>query len=87
MPHLFRPHADTVARSILIAILVVPFLVIGAGYWLSASPYETDQTLTLDQPVPFSHQHHVGGLGLDAAIATPRSRRRRSPACRRRTLA
>jgi hypothetical protein len=65
MPHLFRPYADTVARSILLAILVVPFLAIGIGYWLSASPYETDQTLTLDQPVPFSHEHHVGGLGLD----------------------
>ena len=65
MPHLFRPYADTVARFILLAILIVPFLAIGAGYWLSASPYETDQTLTLDQPVPFSHEHHVGGLGLD----------------------
>ena len=25
----------------------------------------TGRTQTLDQPVPFSHQHHVGGLGLD----------------------
>ena len=65
MPQLFRPYADTVARIILVAILVVPFLAIGVAYWLSASPYMTGQSLTFDQPVPFSHEHHVGGLGLD----------------------
>jgi Cytochrome c7 and related cytochrome c len=65
MPHVFQPYADTVARIILLAIVVVPFLGIGIGYWISASPYMTDRALTWDQPVPFSHQHHVGGLGLD----------------------
>jgi hypothetical protein len=25
----------------------------------------TGQSQVLNQPVPFSHQHHVGGLGLD----------------------
>jgi hypothetical protein len=63
MPHLFRPYADTVARTILVAILVAPLLVVGLGYWLSASEYETDRNLTVEQPVPFSHEHHVGGLG------------------------
>ena len=65
MPHLFQPYADTVARTVLLAILVGPFLAIGVAYWISDSEYTTDQSLTLDQPVPFSHQHHVGGLGLD----------------------
>jgi hypothetical protein len=65
MPQLFHPYADTVARVVLIAVVVVPFGIIGIGSWLSASAYETDRSLTIDQPVPFSHQHHVGGLGLD----------------------
>jgi hypothetical protein len=65
MPQLFPPYADTVARSFLVAIVVVPFLVIAIAYWASASDYVTNRSLTLDQPVPFSHQHHVGGLGLD----------------------
>lgn len=65
MPHLFSPYADTVARVILIAIVLLPFVAIGLGYSISASPYVTDRTLTIDQPVPFSHEHHVGGLGLD----------------------
>ena len=29
------------------------------------SPYATDQGIEREQPVPFSHQHHVAGLGID----------------------
>jgi hypothetical protein len=65
MPHVFHPFADTVVRTVLVAVLVVPFVAIGCAYWLSASEYITGRTQTTDQPVPFSHQHHVGGLGLD----------------------
>jgi hypothetical protein len=65
MPQIFRPYADTVARSVLVAIVVVPFMAIAIAYWFAASNYMTGQSITLDQPVPFSHQHHVGGLGLD----------------------
>ena len=32
---------------------------------LQRSPYVTGQHIAPDQPVPFSHQHHVAGLGLD----------------------
>jgi hypothetical protein len=65
MPHVFHPFADTIARAILVGVLVLPFIAIGVAYWLSASEYSTGLTQTTDQPIPFSHQHHVGGLGLD----------------------
>lgn len=65
MPQLFRPYADTIARCVLVSIAVLPILLIGLGYWVTASEYTTDQSITVDQPVPFSHAHHVGGLGLD----------------------
>ena len=32
---------------------------------LLRSPYVTGQGVVRDQPVPFSHQHHVAGLGID----------------------
>jgi hypothetical protein len=32
---------------------------------LSRSSYMTRQGLVIKQPVPFSHEHHVSGLGLD----------------------
>lgn len=65
MPQLFPPYADTVARSVLIAIVVLPFLSVALAYWISASEYVTGRSTTYDQPIPFSHAHHVGGLGLD----------------------
>jgi Cytochrome c7 and related cytochrome c/Class III cytochrome C family len=65
MPQIFRPYSDTVARMVLLAVVVVPFLGIGVAYRVASSEYVTDQSITTDQPVPFSHAHHVGGLGLD----------------------
>jgi hypothetical protein len=65
MVQIFRPAADTVARVALVSILVVPFLVIAIAYWFMRSSYITSQNITLGQPVPFSHEHHVSGLGLD----------------------
>ena len=65
MPQLFRPAADTIARIVLVAILVFPFAAAGAVYAVMRSPYVTGQSIVRNQPVPFSHQHHVGGLGLD----------------------
>ena len=32
---------------------------------LPRSSWDTSVDRALSQPVPFSHQHHVGGLGLD----------------------
>jgi hypothetical protein len=65
MPQIFRPYADTVARVVLLTIVVAPFVGIVFAYCIARSEYVTDQSITLDQPIPFSHQHHVGGLGLD----------------------
>jgi hypothetical protein len=65
MTQIFRPYADTVVRVVLVAILVVPFFAIGIGYWIMRSEYTTDENITLEQPVPFSHEHHVSGLGID----------------------
>jgi hypothetical protein len=62
---LFKPRADTIARLFLIAIVIAPFALFAACYAVAVSPHVTDQGITLTQPIPFSHQHHVGGLGID----------------------
>jgi hypothetical protein len=44
------------------------FIVAGLGwamYVLARSPYVTQIEVARVQPVPFSHQHHVGQLGID----------------------
>jgi hypothetical protein len=65
MPQLFRPAADTIARAVLISIVAAPFLVAGGAYAVMWSPLVTGQSVTLHQPVPFSHKHHVGDDGID----------------------
>ena len=65
MAQIFRPRANTIVRIVLIGLLLLPFLAIGIGMAYVRSPYLTLQEVPLAQPVPFSHQHHVGGLGID----------------------
>ena len=65
MPQIFRPAADTIIRCVLAAAILVPLALIGLAYAFARSPHVTDQEIVVQQPVPFSHQHHVGGLGLD----------------------
>jgi hypothetical protein len=65
MPQLFPPSVDLYAR---VFALGVGLLLVGgtySAYLLNRSPYWTKVGVGLQQPVPFSHQHHVGELGLD----------------------
>ncbi|MGN6470275.1 MAG: cytochrome c3 family protein [Rhizobiaceae bacterium] len=65
MAQIFHPRANTVAIAILVSIPAVVILVFVLNYELHASSYTTDVGLRVDQPVPFSHKHHVGDVGLD----------------------
>src|SRR5689334_14689402 len=65
MPQIFRARADTVLRVALVSLAMLPVLAVGLGYTLMRSSYVTGQNVTREQPVPFSHEHHVGGLGID----------------------
>ena len=65
MPQIFSPAADSITRSFFLAAVLLPFVLAGFAYGLSRSPQMTDQAIIRTQPVPFSHQHHVGQLGLD----------------------
>lgn len=49
----------------MVAIIMVPILAIILTFALWESPYATYQYITRDQPVPFSHEHHAGQLGID----------------------
>ena len=62
----FFPHsANSYARTSII-FLLVGLAGLGLGLdRLQRSPYVTNQGVRPEQPVPFSHQHHVAGLGID----------------------
>lgn len=65
MGPLFRPRANALFAVILIGFLTLAVVLCIAAYLLYRSPFHTDVGYAPEQPVPFSHQHHVGGLGLD----------------------
>ncbi len=65
MAQIFHRSTNTLSRvTIFGAVFIVGFVlwVIGG---IVRSPYATDQGIRREQPVPFSHQHHVAGLGID----------------------
>lgn len=65
MPGEFHPRVNTILRlAILCAVALAAFAIWG-GAMIVRSPYETRQNVPREQPVPFSHEHHVGGLGID----------------------
>ena len=65
MPQIFHRSTNTISRfTIVLAVLVV------SGFFfvteqLQRSPYTSWRGVARTQVVPFSHQHHVSGLGLD----------------------
>jgi hypothetical protein len=65
MPMYFRPWANTVLRLALLACAAFAAFAIWAGAMIVQSPHETRQDVPREQPVPFSHEHHAGGLGID----------------------
>jgi hypothetical protein len=65
MAQLFHRSANYVAKT----SIVVTVLAAGIGFWvvmeLARSSYLTGRYLEKQQPVQFSHKHHVGDDGID----------------------
>jgi hypothetical protein len=65
MPQTFPPSMNTIARASLAGLALV-VAAVSWGLWeIENSSYITEAGIVREQPVPFSHRHHVGGLGLD----------------------
>jgi hypothetical protein len=64
MPQIFDRSSNALARM---SLVLTGLIVIALGVTLDQlqrSPWVTRQGQRPDQPVPFSHKHHVQGLGL-----------------------
>jgi len=65
MGQLFKPSSNNVARATIIGALLVLAGTAWTVRYLQRSPYTTDVGVARAQPIAFSHEHHVGGLGID----------------------
>ena len=64
MPQIFDRSSNALARM---SLILTGLIVIALGVTLDQlqrSPWVTRQGQRADQPVPFSHKHHVQGLGI-----------------------
>jgi len=65
MAQIFHRSTNLISRaSIFGGVLIVGGLAF-ALYAIAMSPWYTEQNLVRQQPVPFSHRHHAGELGID----------------------
>lgn len=65
MSQIFPPGANTLFRVVLAGGVLTGCGLVASGYALYFSPLNTGVGVPMNQPVPFSHQHHVAGLGID----------------------
>ena len=66
MAQIFPQSANTLSKVSIIVTLVVVGGLAGTVFELGAdSSYATNQGIARTQPVPFSHTHHVGSMGID----------------------
>jgi len=65
MPQIFHRSFNTISKVSILGSL----LIVGLLFWvvmvIYRSPYVSAADTTYLQPVPFSHEHHVGRLGID----------------------
>ena len=65
MAQIFHPSMNTLARASIFGAIFLVVLVGWIVWQVNRSPYVTQVGAIPDQPVPFSHEHHVSGLGMD----------------------
>jgi hypothetical protein len=65
MSQIFHRHTNVYSRLSILALVVFGGLLGGGLATLNWSGYNTNQDAFVEQPIQFSHAHHVGGMGID----------------------
>lgn len=65
MKQTFHPSMNTIAKASIMGLGLLVAVLGGAWYYFVQSPFMTNVGVSVEQPVPFSHLHHVRQLGLD----------------------
>ena len=66
MPQIFSSSSNSFARvSIILTVITIGVLGVCTWELIADSEWATRQGEAREQPVPFSHAHHVGSMGID----------------------
>ena len=65
MSQIFHPSTNTVSKVSIFGGLFMVLGIIWLGLQIGRSSYITQALVAREQPVPFSHAHHVGAIGID----------------------
>lgn len=66
MAQIFHKSFNSLAKISIVAGGLVALTAVGyAALLFNRAPYVTQVEVAYEQPVPFSHDHHVGGIGID----------------------
>lgn len=65
MAAVFGPKANLITKLVLLGAAAGLLTLLVGGWVFPSIDYYTRVGFVRAQPVPFSHEHHVGGLGLD----------------------
>jgi hypothetical protein len=65
MPQIFHPSTNAFSRASIFGSVFLIAGVVGALGLFARSSFISNTGVTIQQPVQFSHEHHVRGLGID----------------------
>lgn len=65
MAQIFHRSSNSLARVSIAGAVALISVIVWAAYTLNAGYFTTGVSMARDQPVPFSHKHHVGDDGID----------------------
>ena len=65
MAQIFHRSTNFIARFSVFAGILIATIAVGGVIGIARTPYWTNQNIVREQPVQFSHKHHVGDDGID----------------------
>ena len=65
MSQIFHRSTNTLSKVSILSFVFVLAIVLGIFMTIDRAGYTTRKGVTMMQPIPFSHEHHVAGLGID----------------------
>lgn len=65
MSQIFHPSTNTISKVSIFGGLFMALGLLWVGLQIGRSSYITQAWVDREQPVPFSHAHHVGAIGID----------------------